>query len=227
MFVALMLVAGFTSCDEHEEIDTNIHVGHILCSDGRVLSESDFFAQDQTDAVGVIFTERLSDGRFLAVLLRDVKSMQFCDSLGMKLNTSCSLTEYDGYRNTVNMQNARDYKTNHGSPLADVAYYSHRYGQSDFIPSVAEYRLLFSSRNRVNSVIQAINDSGRGKGKLISTTDDGGCWLWSSTEVEGNPGFQAWLFSMSSGSIQETPKMDYHDSRLIVSYYPMNENINY
>lgn len=225
-FLSLFVLAlfGFVSCDEHEAVDLNIHVGHILCADGKVLSESEFFEQDATTAVGVIFSERLSDNRYLAVLLEEVKMEIFCDSVDYKQNTSCALDKYDGYSNTVNLQNSFDKKTGHGSPLADYAFCSHKYGQSDFIPSVAEMRLLFSSRDKVNAVMQHLNNSGRAFADLLTTVDDetGSCWLWTSTEVECNPSYQAWLFSMSSGSYQETPKVESHNSRLIVSYYPID-----
>ena len=45
----------------------------------------------------------------------------------------------------------------------------------------------------------------------------GECWLWSSTEVEGQKENKAWLYSMQSGTIQETPKDQAHKFRPIIS----------
>ena len=45
------------------------------------------------------------------------------------------------------------------------------------------------------------------------------CWLWSSTEVEGQKENKAWLHSLQSGTIQETPKNQEHKFRPIISIY--------
>ena len=47
----------------------------------------------------------------------------------------------------------------------------------------------------------------------------GECWLWSSTEVEGQKENKAWLHSLQSGTIQETPKNQEHKFRPIISIY--------
>ena len=49
---ALSLLA--VSCDEHERIDNDIHVGYILCSDGQVVSP-DYCEQSGKEAVAVVF----------------------------------------------------------------------------------------------------------------------------------------------------------------------------
>ena len=68
---ALSLLAA--SCDEHERIDNDIHVGYILCSDGQVVSP-DYCEQSGKEAVAVVFhvfspDENSGDG--LAVNLKE------------------------------------------------------------------------------------------------------------------------------------------------------------
>ena len=36
MLFALPMVV--TSCDDHEHLDTALHIGHVVCSDGQTLS---------------------------------------------------------------------------------------------------------------------------------------------------------------------------------------------
>ncbi len=57
--------------------------------------------------------------------------------------------------------------------------------------------------------------------KKTGTLSDayGECWLWSSTEVEGQKENKAWLYSMQSGTIQETPKIQEHKFRPVISLY--------
>ena len=47
----------------------------------------------------------------------------------------------------------------------------------------------------------------------------GECWLWSSTEVEGQKENKAWLYSMQSSTIQEAPKDQAHKFRPVISVY--------
>ena len=43
------------------------------------------------------------------------------------------------------------------------------------------------------------------------------CWYWTSTEVEGQQAEKAWLYSMGSGAMQETPKTKVHKVRPIIT----------
>ena len=45
------------------------------------------------------------------------------------------------------------------------------------------------------------------------------CWYWSSTEVSGQESAKAWLFSLASGAMQETPKTEPHKIRPIITLY--------
>lgn len=87
-----------------------------------------------------------------------------------------------------------------------------RYGQSAYVPSVAQMRLLYAAKEYVNPYIEAC-----GGDPLPDDTDD--CWYWTSTEVSGQETAKAWLFSMGSGAMQETPKLQAHKVRPIVTLY--------
>ena len=226
LFVAaLSSLFLFTSCDEHEAIDLGIHPGYILCADGTVVSDQSFFEQGNREPAAVIFTEQQGEGSgcyFLAVMVKELPHLQFCDSTSMVQGTDTDINNSSadiGKLNTTALQNSYDSKTKHGSPLADYVFANHNAGQSDFIPSVRELKLLYFQRDRVNSVLGRLNTFSEGSADLLRTDS---CWYWSSTEVAANPSRQAWLFSMSSGTPHETPKMEFHAARSIVYYRPYN-----
>ena len=81
-----------------------------------------------------------------------------------------------------------------GSPLAKSVFDLWRYGQSAYIPSVAQMRLLHVSKQYVNPIIKKC-------GGEPLPDEAGECWYWTSTEVEG----------------QETPKDQAHKSRPIIT----------
>lgn len=47
---------GMTSCDDHEAIDKNIYVGHVLCSDGHVTSYEECQKQGKEPVAVVFYT---------------------------------------------------------------------------------------------------------------------------------------------------------------------------
>ena len=198
------------SCDEHEAIDNGIHIGYILCNDHSTMSVDQYLSQDNLKAVAVVFAEATDEHPTLAVMIEDNPPLAFCDSIGMSLGCSSDINAFDGFQNTSNMQNAYDEKNQKGSPLANYVFRSHMYGQSDYIPSVAEIRKLVTATPAVNKILERIG------GKPISTSGENG-WYWTSTSVEANPQAQAWLCSMSTGRIQETPQDESHSSRGIVA----------
>src|SRR5574344_567985 len=55
-----------------------------------------------------------------------------------------------------------------------------------------------------------------GQSAYIPSEDDD-CWYWTSTEVEGQATAKAWLYSLGSGAIQETPKWQPHKARPIIT----------
>ena len=84
MAVAMMIVVhGMTSCDDHGAIDTNIHVGHVLCSDGNVLTADDCKKQGKEPVAIVFYTSKDNNdnGEGLAVGL---------DSLVLELSAHIS-----------------------------------------------------------------------------------------------------------------------------------------
>ena len=94
--------------------------------------------------------------------------------------------------------------------MAEAVFDLWRYGQSAYVPSVAQARLLYAARATVNPVIE------RGGGDPLSQVPDN-CWYWTSTEVEGQQTAKAWLYSMGSGAMQETPKTQAHRVRPIIT----------
>ena len=136
VIAALALSLTFVSCDEHEHIDLDIHPGHILLKSGRVISSADYFANGDSTAIGIVFSEEINESHYLVVSLDELSPLQFCDSLGgMNQGTSCDRTALDGMANTYALQGSMDTKTFHGSPLANAVASSHAFALAEFIPS--------------------------------------------------------------------------------------------
>ena len=199
-----------TSCHcEHEEDDgllSSLQVGNVVCSDGNILS-MDKFKQSDKKAVAIVFHVNRSpdaDNLGYAVYIHDMEPLAFADSLGIDQGTSASLTDEDGNENTYSLFNNDEVQ----SPMAIKSFDLWSYGQSAYIPSVRQLSFLFTVRYQINEV-----------GGTPINLNPGECWLWSSTEVEGQKENKAWLYSMQSGTIQETPKDQPHKSRPVISIY--------
>ena len=205
---ALMAVA-FVSCDEHRDFpDTAMKTCDILCTDGKVVRFEDMQSQGKKP-IAVVFHINQTDnmeGTGYAVYLWDIASAEFSDSIGVKQTTSANVTAYDGNRNTYAMY------ASGVSPAADEVFNMWHYGQSAYIPSVAQMRLLYQAKNAVNTYIQ------RCGGEVISDNPDE-CWYWTSTEVKDQESAKAWLYSLASGALQETPKEQPHKIRPIITLY--------
>lgn len=197
------------SCDgHHPEPDMGMKIGDVLCTDGQILSVGDW-EKSGKEGIGIVFhvnTNPDIEGRGFAVYLRDLDPVAFADSLGVKQGTSADPYALDGNINTYALMSQR----NVGSPMADAVFELWRYGQSAYIPSVAQLRLLKETRNTVNRNLDAIG------GEVITDNPDG-CWYWSSTEVAGQEAVKGWLYSLSQGAIQETPKTQAHKVRPIIT----------
>ncbi len=208
--VVAIVVALLMSCDAHDDhyiIDTSMKVGHVLCTDGMVHTVEDCVALEK-EPIAVVFHIKSSDdmqGSGYAVYLYDIAEEALADTIDASQGTSTNLSAYDGNTNTFALYSSN----NCGSPAADAVFDMWKYGQSAFIPSVAEMRLLYAVKAKVNSVIEECG------GTLLSD-EPNECWYWTSTEVEGQESAKAWLFSMSSGAIQETPKDQPHKVRPVV-----------
>ena len=128
-----------TACDEHQDFpDTAMKVGHILCTDGKTMSYEDYQASGK-QAIAVVFNinqREEMEGNGYAVYLWDIAPKAFADSMGVNQKTSADLSAYDGNTNTFALYSAKNVR----SPLAMSVVDLWRYGQSAYIPSVAQMR---------------------------------------------------------------------------------------
>lgn len=225
--VACMLSVTLVSCDEHEHIDLNIHPGHILLKSGNVISSADYFANGDSTAVGIVFSEQIDNNHYLVVSLDELPPLQFCDSIGgMIQGTSCDLSKYDGRENTYALRGSFDEKSMHGSPLANAVSTSHSFGLTEFVPSVKEMKMLYTQRGTVNSIISSLHEQRNGFYNAVPLSADGvtgECWYWTSTEVKDNQTVQAWRVSMISGTEHESDKDIFCHARKISYYYPFGK----
>lgn len=198
-----------TACDGHKDFpDASMKVGDIVCTDGNVLPW-DKYEQSDKKAIAVVFHINQNEdveGNGYAVYLYDITPEAFCDSIGVEQGTSADITAYDGNMNTFALYDTKEVS----SPLAESVFDLWRYGQSAYIPSVAQLRLLYQAREAVNPYITKC-------GGTPIPDDDESCWYWSSTEVEGQETAKAWLYSLGSGAMQETPKWQSHQARPIIT----------
>ena len=185
-------------------------VGHILCTDGKTMSYEDYQASGK-QAIAVVFSinqREEMEGKGYAVYLWDIAPKAFADSMGVSQKTSADLSAYDGNTNTFSLYSAKNVR----SPLAMSVVDLWRYGQSAYIPSVAQMRLLYLAKDAINPLILKCG------GTPIPDEDDD-CWYWTSTEVKEQETAKAWLYSLGSGAIQETPKSQAHKSRAIITIH--------
>ena len=210
---AAVAIIGFaatmTSCDEHMDFpDTAMKTCDILCTDGEIVRYDNMVSKGKTP-IGIVFhvnQDGSTEGTGYAVYLWDVEPSAFSDSLGVKQNTSANPMAFDGNANTYAMY------ASGVSPAADSVFDMWKYGQSAYIPSVAQLQLLHASRNAVNVLISKC-------GGDVIPTEPSECWYWSSTEVSGQESAKAWLFSLASGALQETPKLELHKVRPVITLY--------
>ena len=200
------MAVAFVSCDEHRDFpDTAMKTCDILCTDGKVVRFEDMQSQGKKP-IAVVFHINQTDnmeGTGFAVYLWDIASAEFSDSIGVKQTTSANVTAYDGNSNTYAMH------ASGVSPAADEVFNMWHYGQSAYIPSVAQMRLLYQAKNAVNSYIQ------RCGGDVISDNPDE-CWYWTSTECKGQQTDRAWCFSLYSGRFESADKHQEYATRPIM-----------
>lgn len=203
------LTAFFQSCDAHMDFpDTAMKVCDVLCTDGKVVSYDKYLSEGKKP-VAVVFHINHSEeieGVGYALYLWDLNSTQFCDSIGVKQNTSASLNEYDGNYNTYALLTTKEAK----SPMAESVDNIWPYEQSAYIPSVAQMDLLYHAKKSINETIEKLG------GDTISNDPDE-CWYWTSTEVANQERNKAWLYSLAAGTYQETPKTISHKCRPIIT----------
>lgn len=210
--IMIMMAAAavlLTACDAHFDFpDTAVKPGHILCTDGKAISYNEYMESGK-QAIAVVFHINRSgdtEGDGYAVYLRDLAPVVFADSLGISQKTSADILAMDGNENTFAMFATKEVS----SPLAEAVFDLWRYGQSAYVPSVAQMRLLYSMKELINPVIEKC-----GGEPLPDMADD--CWYWTSTEVDEQQTAKAWLYSVGSGAMQETPKTQPHRARPIIT----------
>ena len=206
MAVTAVLCAA---CDAHIDVpDTAVRPGHILCEDGTALSYVQY-EQSGKRAIAVVFdTEHRegTEGNGYAVYLWDIAPAAFADSLGVAQGTSADIEAHDGNTNTYALHSTEDV----ASPMAEAVFGMWWYGQSAYVPSVAQMRLLYAAQDIINPMIEKC-------GGTPLPQNDENCWYWTSTEVEKQQTAKAWLYSMGSGAMQETPKVQAHKVRPIIT----------
>ncbi len=208
---AIVAIVSLTACDAHRDFpDTSMKVGHVLCTDGKVMSQEDCERLGK-EPIAVVFhvnstNDDRMEGKGYAVYLRDIGSRAFADSIGVAQGTSADMLAYDGNANTFAIFAATGCK----SPAAQAVFDMWRYGQSAYIGSVAQMRLLYEAKPYINGVIATL-------GGEPLPDDAGEAWYWTSTEVQGQQTAKAWLYSLASGAVQETPKIQPHKIRPIVT----------
>lgn len=150
--LAVAATVLLTACDEHQDFpDTAMKVTHILTTDGKVMPY-ETYEQSCKQAIAVVFNvnqREEMEGNGYAVYLWDIAPEAFADSIGVEQDTSCDLTAYDGNKNTFALYGTTDVK----SPLAERVFDMWRYGQSAYIPSVAQMRLLYHAKDIINPYI--------------------------------------------------------------------------
>ena len=153
LFSLLAIVTLFVACDAHRDFpDTAMKPCHILCTDGKVLSVSDF-KQSEKQPIAVVFHvnhDEAIEGNGYAVYLWDLAPEAFSDSIGVNQRTSADITALDGNENTFAIYDTRETT----SPMAEAVFALWRYGQSSYIPSVAQMRMLYNAKSQINPIIR-------------------------------------------------------------------------
>ena len=153
-FTALAVIGmavTLSSCDEHIEFpDTAMKTCDILCTDGEIVRYDDMVSKGKTP-IGVVFhvnQDGRTEGTGYAVYLWDIDNAIFCDSIGVKQSTSSDPTAFDGNKNTYAMF------ASGVSPAANSVFDMWQYGQSAYIPSVAQLQFFMQLviRSTVTSV---------------------------------------------------------------------------
>lgn len=205
----LAIATLLAACDGHVDFpDTAMKPCHILCTDGKVVPASDLELSGK-QPIAVVFHvnyDEAIEGSGYAVYLWDIASVAFADSIGVNQGTSADITALDGNENTFALYDTRET----ASPMAEAVFDLWRYGQSAYIPSVAQMRMLYNAKSQINPIIRMC-----GGDELPDAADD--CWYWTSTEVKGQEKAKAWLYSTGSGTMQETPKTQTHKVRAIIT----------
>lgn len=121
-FVGLSIL----SCDNHAAVDTNMHIGYVLCEDNSCMDTATYFHQTSKKGVGVVFFEKNDTVPALAVMLHEYTGA-YSDTVPITFGTSTNIKGINGRSNTVAMSSSSNGKGS--SPIAQIAFTSHADGQ--------------------------------------------------------------------------------------------------
>lgn len=209
IYIIIVAALSLAACDAHIETpDETVRPGHVLCTDGTTMPYSKY-EQSGKQAIAVVFDtgqREETGGNGYAVYLWDIAPQAFADSLGVEQGTSADTEAFDGNTNTFALYDTQET----ASPMAETVMDLWWDGQSAYVPSVAQMRLLYAARETVNPILEKCG------GDTLPQVENN-CWYWTSTEVEGQQTAKAWLYSLGSGAMQETPKTQAHRVRPIIT----------
>lgn len=172
----LLITGALAACDAHiEESEETKYPVHVLCVDGTVIPYSEY-EQSKEQAIAVVFhigSDGETEGNGYAVYLWDMTPKAFADSLGVEQGTSADITAYDGNENTFALYETEET----ASPMAEAVFALWKYGQSAYVPSVAQMRLLYAARGIINAGHREMRRrpaSDRSRRVLVLDIDGGG-----------------------------------------------------
>lgn len=210
--IVLAMLLFYVSCECEHDLAPKppFKLGWVVCTDGEIMSYCDFIKSEKVPTAIVYWVNPDFDDDIAgyAVYLNDLPPAAFSDTEMEAQGTSTDIRALDGNENTWKLHSNDKVK----SPLAQNVFNLWTYGQSAYIPSVAQL-------GQINSVKDYINPRIEGMGGEPLADEADLCWYWSSTEVAGQAEAKAWLFSMHSGSFQETPKLQAHKTRPVITIY--------
>lgn len=209
VWVAVLSLAS-CNCDHNLEPPAPFKVGWVVCTDGEILPFCDWMKSGKP-AVGIVYwvnPDHDADISGYAVYMNDLDDSAFSETEMVAQGTSTDTKELDGNENTWALHSNEEVV----SPLAQNVFALWTYGQSAYIPSVAQMRQIIAVRDFINPRLEGI-------GGDALPLDADKCWYWTSTEVNGQEEGKAWLFSMQSGDIRETPKIQAHKGRPVITIY--------
>ena len=187
--LAVAATVLLTACDEHQDFpDTAMKVTHILTTDGKVMPY-ETYEQSCKQAIAVVF---------------NVNQREEMEGNGYAVYLWDIAPEAFADSIGVEQDTSCDLTAYDGNKNTFALY-----GTTDVKSPLAE-RLLYHAKDIINPYILKCG------GTPIPDEDDD-CWYWTSTEVEGQATAKAWLYSLGSGAIQETPKWQPHKARPIIT----------
>lgn len=183
---------------------TPVAIGDILCTDGSIVSVSDWLASGKT-AWGIVFHVDNTGAHGWAVHLQDqglnlqwAPVGQFTDvpALTNYSEPRDAIMDLNGYSNTQNMRNAGDATQFPAAYAVDIV-------NGWYLPTLGQLRLLFSELVTLNASLQAVGGTQFPMNNYY--------YYWSSTEYAAN---LAWCIE-HSGNLNSYSKNANHRVRSV------------